>query len=196
LHPALKTPGCFQLSSGTHSLSLTRCTCSDYSFALSIYFRIVKKTWCTLLALLLVTTLAPAEETSFKRVKVPDLKGHQAKAVLTFSDDDRAVEVRPVKGDVVNIPYARIDRFSYEFTKKHRIKQGAIVMLASIPGGAIVMMTKSRSHWLEIDYRDQDMPQAYVVRMDKRDYLHILDAVKTHTGKEAEILGNADKRKK
>lgn len=156
----------------------------------------MKKTWCTLLALLLVTTLAPAEETSFKRVKVPDLKGHQAKAVLTFSDDDRAVEVRPVKGDVVNIPYARIDRFSYEFTKKHRIKQGAIVMLASIPGGAIVMMTKSRSHWLEIDYRDQDMPQAYVVRMDKRDYLHILDAVKTHTGKEAEILGNADKRKK
>ena len=148
------------------------------------------------LAIFLVVNLGLAEETSFQRVKVPDPKGHQTKAVLTFSDTDRAVEVRPLKGDVVTIPYAQIDKFSYEFTRKHRIKQGAIVMVASITAGAIVMMTKSRSHWLEIDYLDQDILKAYIVRMDKRDYLHILEAAKNHTGKDAEILGNADKRKK
>ena len=149
-----------------------------------------------LLAVALLTKLTLAEETSFKRIKVPDPKGHQHKAVLTFSDADMAIEIRPIKGAAVDIPYAQIDRFSYEFTRKHRIKQGAIVMVASIPGGAIVMMTRSRSHWLEIDYFDQEIPKAYVVRMDKHDYLHILNAVKTHTGKDAEILGNADKRKK
>ena len=106
------------------------------------------------------------------------------------------MEVRPAKGDLVTIPYAQIDRCSYEFTKHHRIKQGAVVMVAGIVPGGVVMMTKSKSHWLEIDYRDQDLPKTYVVRMDKHDYLHILDAVKTHTGKDAEILGNADKRKK
>jgi hypothetical protein len=58
------------------------------------------------------------------------------------------------------------------------------------------MMTRSRSHWLEIDYFDQQIPKAYVVRMDKHDYLRILDAVKSHTGKDAEILGNANKRTK
>lgn len=156
----------------------------------------MKKIFSALLALFLLANFSLAEETSFKRVKVPDLKGHQSKAVLTFSDNDKAIEVRPVKGNAMSIPYAQIDRFSYEFTQKHRIKQGAIVMVGSIPGGAIVMMTRSRSHWLEIDYFDQEIPKAYVVRMDKHDYLHILDAVKTHTGKDAEILGNADKRKK
>jgi len=49
---------------------------------------------------------------------------------------------------------------------------------------------------LEIEYHDQEFPHTYVVRMAKRDYVHILDAVKTHVGIDAEILGNADKRKK
>ncbi len=156
----------------------------------------MKKILAALLAIFLLTNLGLAEETSFQRIRVPDPKGHQAKAVLTFSDNDQAIEVRPVRGTGLSIPYAQIDRFSYEFTRKHRIKQGAIVMVASIAGGAIVMMTRSRSHWLEIDYVDQQIPKACVVRMDKHDYLHILDAVKTHTGKDVEILGNADKRKK
>jgi len=156
----------------------------------------VTKILSALLAVALLTNLTLAEETSFKRIKVPDPKGHQRKAVLTFSDADMAIEIRPIKGAAVDIPYAQIDRFSYEFTRKHRIKQGAIVMVASIPGGAIVMMTRSRSHWLEIDYLDRQIAKAYVIRMDKHDYLHILNAVKTHTGKDAEILGNADKRKK
>jgi len=30
--------------------------------------------------------------------------------------------------------------------------------------------------------------------MDKHDYLRILEAVKTHTGKDADVLGNANKR--
>ena len=154
------------------------------------------RTIASALALLLMVNLGVAEETSFQRVKVPDAKRHQTKAIMTFSDNDKAVEIRPAKGDLVTIPYAEIDKFSYEFTKKHRIIPGAVVMLASIAAGAIVMMTKSRSHWLEIDYLDQDIPKAYVVRMDKHDYIHILDAVKNHTGKEVEILGNADKRKK
>ena len=156
----------------------------------------MKKTCCTLLVIFLLTNLGVAEETSFKRIKVPDLKGHQHRAILTLSDNDQAIEIRPVKGTAVSIPYAQIDRFTYEFTRKHRIKQGAIVMVASITAGAIVMMTRSRSHWLEIDYVDQQIPKACVVRMDKHDYLHILDAVKAHTGKDTEILGNADKRKK
>jgi hypothetical protein len=159
-------------------------------------FEIVTKILSALLAVALLTNLTLAEETSFKRIKVPDPKGHQHKAVMTFSDNDKAIEIRPIKGTALDIPYAQIDRFSYEFTQKHRIKQGAIVMPAAIAPGAIVMMTRSRSHWLEIDYFDRQIPKAYVVRMDKHDYLHILDAVKTHTGKDAEILGNANKRTK
>ena len=136
--------------------------------------------------------LGPAEETSFHRVTVPDTKGHQAKAVLTFSDKDKAIEVRPAKGNAVTIPYDEIDKFSYQFTKKHRVTEGTV--LTAPIGGAFVMLTKSKSHWLEINYHDQDLPKVFVLRMDKHNYLRILDAIKAHTDKDAEVLGNADKR--
>ena len=144
---------------------------------------------------LFAVNLGLAEETSFQRVKVPDTQGRQIRAVLTFSDNDKAVEVRPLKGEVVSIPYAQIDKFSYEYTRNHRINDTSMVM-APIGVGVVMMMTKAKNHWLEIDYRDQDVPKTYVVRMDKQNYLRILDAVKSHTGKDAEVLGNADKRRK
>jgi len=155
----------------------------------------VKKIAFVLLVTLLLVSLGHAEETSFQRVKVPDAKGNQIKAVLTFSDNDKAVEVRPVRGDAVTIPYAQIDKCSYEYTKKHRITEGTIAT-APVGVGAIAMLTKSKSHWLEIDYHDQDSSKVFVFRMDKHEYVRILEAVKNHTGKDAEILGNADKRKK
>ena len=147
-----------------------------------------------LTSILFLTSLGFSEDDSF-HVKIPDLKGRQTKAQLTLSDHDKAVEVRPVKGEAVSIPYSEIDKFSYEYTKKHRITDGTIIT-APIGVGAVLMLTKYKSHWLEIDYHDQDLPKAYVVRMEKHDYIHILDAVKSHTGKDTEIVGNADKRKR
>jgi hypothetical protein len=155
-------------------------------------FNIVRRTVYAFALTFFAAFLARAEETSFHRVTVPDTKGHQAKVVLTFSDNDKAIEVRPAKGNAVTIPYDEIDKFSYEFTKKHRVTEGTV--LTAPIGGAIVMLTKSKSHWLEINYHDQDLPKVFVLRMDKHNYIRILDAIKAHTGKDAEVLGNADKR--
>ncbi len=121
----------------------------------------------------LVAALGLAEETSFRRVHVPNLKGKEIKAVLTFSDQDKAIEVRPSKGAAVTIPYGKIAKCDYEFT-------------LGIMG--------DKSHWLKIEYHDQDLPKEFVLLMDGRDYLHILDALKTHTGIDAEVVGNANKR--
>lgn len=97
----------------------------------------------------------------------------------------------------MTVPYNQLDRFSYEYTKKHRITQGAVVMVASLGAGALVMLTKSKSHWLYIDYHEQSAPKSVVLRMDKIDYKKILEAVETHTGKEVEMPGDAkDKSKK
>jgi hypothetical protein len=114
-----------------------------------------------------------AEETSFRRVHVPNLKGNQIKAVLTFSDQDKAIEVHPAKGAAVTIPYGKIDKCDYEFT---------------------LGVMGDKNHWLKIEYHDQDLPKEFVLLMDKHEYLHILDALKAHTGIEAEVLGNANKR--
>jgi len=150
----------------------------------------------TLLVFLYVSSLAQTEEASFRRVKVPDVSGHQAPAVLTFSDSDKAVEVAPSKGDRVTIPYAQIDKCSYEFTKKHRLAPGIIVGSVSPAAGLVVFLTHSKSHWLEVDYHDQDARKLFVLRMDKKNYVRILEALKAHTGIDADVLGNADKRHK
>jgi hypothetical protein len=166
--------------------------CPEACISLRYTDKTVKKTF-SLLLLCTLATLSLAEETSFHRIKVPDKKGKPVAAVLTFSDIKKSIEIQPAKGDGLSIPYAEIVKFAYEYTKRHRITESTIAT-APIGIGAVFMMTKSKSHWLEIDYREEDIPRTYVVRMDKRNYLRILDAVKAHTGKDAEVLGNADKR--
>lgn len=126
----------------------------------------------TLLLLLSVSHVAFAEETSFRSVTMPNLKGKQIKAVLTFSDNDKAVEVRPVKGDAVSIPYGKVEKYSYEYTEDL--------------GG--------RTHWLQIDYNVENAHKVLMLQMKKHDCIRILDAIKAHTGNDAEIVGNANKR--
>lgn len=149
-----------------------------------------------LLALLAFGNFTYAEETAFSGVKLADVKGKQADARLIFSDENKNVVVRVADRDFVTIPYDQIDKFSYEYTKKHRVTQGAIVMVASIGAGAIVMLTKSKSHWLYIDFREQNVPKSVVLRMDKHEYQKIFEAVKTHTGREVEFLGDAKEKSK
>jgi len=105
----------------------------------------MKKFICTLLAALVVGSVSFADEAAFN-VKLPDAKGKQAEAQLIFSDDNKNVGVKVADRDFVTIPYDQLDKFSYEYTKKHRITQGAVVMIASLGAGAIVMLTKSKSH--------------------------------------------------
>ncbi|GAC1621040.1 MAG: hypothetical protein PVS2B2_06920 [Candidatus Acidiferrum sp.] len=158
--------------------------------------RYVKKIILVFLMTLAIVNLSFAEETAFRGVKVADAKGKQTDATLIFSDNNKNVVVRVADQDFVTIPYEHVDKFSYEYTKKHRITQGAIVMVASLGAGAIVMLTKSKSHWLYIDFHEQNAPKSLVLRMDKNEYKNIIEAAKTHTGKEVQFLENASAKAK
>jgi hypothetical protein len=151
----------------------------------------MKRIIAVLLTALVLGNLSMAEETAFNGVKLADAKGKQADARLIFSDTNKNVVIRVADRDFVTIPYEQVDKFSYEYTKKHRITQGAVVMVASLGAGAIVMLTKSKSHWLYIDFHEQVVPKSLVLRMDKKEYKRIFEAVKTHTGKEVEFVGDA-----
>ncbi len=69
-------------------------------------------------------------------------------------------------------------------------------MVASLGAGAIVMLTKSKSHWLYIDFHEQNAPKSVVLRMDKNEYKNILSAVKSHTGKDVEMMQDEKGKKK
>ncbi len=156
----------------------------------------MKRTISILLVIFVVGSLIFAEDTDFRGVKLADAKGKQADADLIFHDTGKDLVVRVADRDVVTIPYDELDKFTYEYTKKHRITQGAIVMVASLGAGAVVMMTKSKSHWLYIDYHEQNAPKTVVLRMDKHEYKKIVAAAPAHTGKEVQFLGDAGKKSK
>ena len=156
----------------------------------------MRRAIAVLLTILVLAYLGLAEDTTFTRVKLADAKGKQADAHLLFSDAYKNVVVRVADRDFVTIPYDQLDKFSYEYTKKHRITQGAVVMVASLGAGAIVMLTKSKSHWLYVDFHEQAAPKSVVLRMDKNQYKSIIDAVKTHTGKEVALLKEGEKKSK
>ena len=156
----------------------------------------MKKMLSVLLTGLFLCGVAFGEDATFSKVKVADPTGKQVEARLVFSDTNKNMVVRVAERDFVTVPYDQVDKVSYEYTKKHRITQGAIVMVASLGAGAIVMLTKSKSHWLYIDFHEQNAPKSVVLRMDKNEYKNILSAVKSHTGKDVEMMQDEKGKKK
>ena len=46
-----------------------------------------------------------------------------------------------------------------------------------------------------VDFHEQNTPKSVVLRIDKNEYKKIFEAVKTHTGKEVQFVGEAGKEK-
>src|SRR5205823_3779642 len=122
----------------------------------------------------------------------PSSKGQLTNATLRFSDQDKLVEARVSDGRVVTVMYSQIDTISYEYTKKHRLKQAVALGMLSPGTGIIVALTKSKNHWLEIDFHDQNAPGALVLKLNKHDYKKVCDAAKAHTGKDVALLGKTN----
>lgn len=146
--------------------------------------------------ILCAARVALGREIIYNDVKLADATGNQADAMLIFNDTSKAVVVKVVGEEVATIPYDKIDKLSYEYSKKHRVMQGAVIMVVSLGAGAVVMLTKSKSHWLYIDYHQERGASTLVLRMDKKDYNRILDTATAQTGKPVENLGNVKNNKK
>jgi hypothetical protein len=56
-------------------------------------------------------------------------------------------------------------------------------MMLSPLTGAILMTTKTKSHWLDIEYHDGDARQEMVLRLDKSEYEKVLSTLEGRTGK-------------
>lgn len=147
-----------------------------------------------LTVLFVLRNVAYSEDMSFEHCRLTDAKGAQAKATLVFRDSFKDVAIQAAARESISIPYENLDKITYDYSKKHRITKGAI-LLAVTPFGAggLVMLTKSKSNWLNIDFHDQDGKKTVVLKLEKRDLERIFDAFKTHTGKEVVRLGEAGK---
>jgi hypothetical protein len=127
-----------------------------------------------------------------------DHKDKEVKVDLVFNPESRMVLVRGSEAMVAEIPYDAIDKVSYEFSKHRRVKQGALIMVASLGAGAVVMLTKSKKHWLYVDHHKDGHPQTLTLKLDKKEYENALVVAEAQTGKRVERLvpGQEEKEKK
>ena len=57
-------------------------------------------------------------------------------------------------------------------------------MIASLGAGAVVMLTKSKSHWLYVHYKDSDQSEKDItLKLDKSEYEKILRRAEASSGK-------------
>ena len=149
----------------------------------------MKRMLSFVLSALFLSGVTLGEDAMFNKVKVADPTGKQVDAHLVFSDANKNLVVRLVDRDLVTVNYDQVDKFSYEYTKKHRLSQAVALGMISPGTGIIVAFTKSKNHWLDIDFHDQNAASTVVLKLDKSDYQKVCDAAKTHTGKEVLALG-------
>ncbi len=141
----------------------------------------------------------------FHKTKVIDAKGKEVPVDIDFDKGRQSLMVKPTDKkaaeNLTDVPYGSIEKLSYELSSRHRVKEGAVVMIASLGAGAVVMLTKSKNHWFYVDYKEQDgTVKSLTLKLDKGEYEKVLKAAREQTGKEVEKLaaqksGAADAKK-
>jgi hypothetical protein len=143
-----------------------------------------------IISLALILALVPAtaaQDVTFTKSRFSSVK--QPKEIdvnLSISASRLLITARKESSVDLSIPIASIDSISHELAERHRVTEGAAVMAVSLGAGAILMATKTKSHWLTINYRDGDAQQEIVLRLDKSEVQPILDALEARTGKKVE----------
>jgi hypothetical protein len=149
------------------------------------------KTAVVVLTILLAGVASAADAVAFHDTRIVDKKQRQIHADLIFNPDSRLMILRVADSNYAQVPYDAIDKFSYEFSKKHRITEGALVMVAWVPAGLVVMATKSKSHWLYVEYKQDGVSKELVVRLHKHEYKKVLETAQRETGKNVENIQEA-----
>lgn len=107
---------------------------------------------------------------TFRKTKMVDGKGREVPVELDFDKQMRLLTVKALTAFVVEVSYSSIEKLSYEQASRHLVKEGAILMIASLGAGGIVMLTKSKNRWLYVDYKDvYNKTVGLILKLDKAD---------------------------
>jgi hypothetical protein len=149
-----------------------------------------------MLSLALILALVPAglaQDVTFSKTRYSSVKQpKEVDVTLTITNSKILIKSKKVnkklKAIEMEIPYSSIDSISYELAVRHRVGEGAAVMAVSLGAGAVVMFTKTKSHWLDIEYREGDAKQLTVLRLDKSEYKNVIATLEAKTGRHIAIL--------
>lgn len=140
-----------------------------------------------------ITPTVAAQDVSFDKTKYSSVKQpKEAEVILTITDSK--ILIKPKKIDKKNpapdieIPFSSIDSLAYEQSVRHRVSEGMGLMPISIATGAVIMSTKTKSHWLDIEYHEGGNKQVTILRLDKSQSESVISTLQARTGKEIPLL--------
>jgi hypothetical protein len=85
------------------------------------------------------------------------------------------------------VPYASIDRFVYGDAKHLRVGQTIALSALAGVGGILLLLSKSHTHYLSIDYRDAtDQQQVISFEVGKDAIRPLIESLEVRTGKKVE----------
>ncbi len=150
-----------------------------------------RKLWMLMISWTLILplgTVCRAQDVTFSKTKYSSVQ--QARETdVTLSLTGSKIMIKSTKVSKkepaidVEIPYTSVVAVSYELASRHRVAEGAAVMTASLGAGALLMATKTKSHWLTIQYKDGGSTQSTVLHLDKSEYEGVISAMEAKTGK-------------
>jgi hypothetical protein len=158
-------------------------------------FRVTAKTWhsarsarvaaATLLALLAFVPPGIAQDVTFSKTRYSSVKQpKEADVALTVTDSKILIKGKEANGIALEIPFSSIDSMSYEVATRHRVAEGAML------GSLLLMTTKTKSHWLDIEYHEGDAKQLTTLRLDKSEYKEVIATLESKTGKQIATLNS------
>jgi hypothetical protein len=133
-----------------------------------------------------VLTLVPpvqAQDVAFGKTRYSSPKHpKEDDVVLTVADSKILIKGKKENEINMEIPFSSIDSLSYEIAARHRVAEGAML------GSLLLMTTKTKSHWLDIEYREGDTKQSTTLRLDKSEYHQVIATLEAKTGKKIATL--------
>lgn len=140
--------------------------------------------FCVLMVLAMPLLARGADDVTFHKARYSTVKEPRESDVsLTVTDSKMLIQGTKENGLKIEIPYSSIDSISYEVAARHRVGEGAGVASLSPGVGFVLMATKTKSHWLDIDYHVGDIKQLTILRLDKSEYKNVIAALEARTGK-------------
>jgi hypothetical protein len=89
------------------------------------------------------------------------------------------------KADVVTIPASSITEISYGQDVHRRVGAAIGLAVVSLGIGALMVLTKSKKHYVGLTWADGDKKGGFAMQCDKNDYRGVLAGLEGVTGKKA-----------
>jgi hypothetical protein len=135
---------------------------------------------CSVLPLTAAEVSQASYEVTYAGGSLPDAKSGEDLKILF---DQNAIQLLRKKQQILSVPVHSITQISYSQEMKHRIGTGAGLAVVSLGVGAIVAFSKTKKHFIGLEWADSGANGGIVIQADKNDFRGLIAGLEGLTGR-------------